>query len=413
MMNKELFIASSLVFFLLVPIAFAQVPGTWMGYAYTDGSIAANGTVISALANNVSSTEVKTSIAGPEYSTATPAGYYSISIEAGSSDMINFKVCGIYVPVAAQTWSEGPHYNGTVANFNLSVSKLATGASCSYSCGCSGNYCCSGATEYTDGSGTGTCQASVCTAPTTTGTTGGGGGGGTTTNVTIIPSASPSSPAVINIGTDQSNALKVYQVTVRVTENVSNAQITVKDASLPAGASFAISSDQGATYKYLNITSTIPNSKIANVTIKFKVEKSWITANDINSSTIALERYVNGQWVKLTTTKLSEDSTYIYFEAQSPGLSVFVITGEKNITQSVTPPTCPTCLQPSSWSACADNKQTRTNYKCDATTNYACQSYTETKDCKKPTLGWIWILAIVIFIAAIAWLVKLKSMKKR
>jgi PGF-pre-PGF domain-containing protein len=240
----------------------------------------------------------------------------------------------------------------------------------------------------------------------------------TVTNVTVsgvtktIPSASPTSPAVANMGTNESNALKVDQVTVRVTETVTNVQITVKDSSLPTGASLAISSGKGAIYKYLNITTTVPSSKIANVTIKFKVEKSWITANNINSSTIALERYVNGQWVKLTTTKLSEDSTYIYFEAQSPGLSIFVIIGEKNITPSVTP-SCPTCPQPSAWSDCINNKQTRTNYKCDATTNYACQSYTETKDCKKPTLGWIWILTIVIFIAAIAWLVKLKSMKKK
>ena len=43
--------------------------------------------------------------------------------------------------------------------------------------------------------------------------------------------------------------------------------------------------------------------------------------------------------------------------------------------------TCPTCQSPSDWSACANNNQTRTNYKCDSTTSYQCQSYTETQSC--------------------------------
>jgi len=401
-MKTTKLILMSALFFILVPIALADVPGTWRGYVFIDGSAASSGAVVGAFINNASSSSASTTI--PSTTTAA-SNYYLINVEAASGQNVTLKVCGI-AALADQSWSTGLHPNGDSPYFNLSVSKLATGASCSYSCGCSGNYCCSGGTQI-DGSGTGTCQASACTSAggTTGGTT---TGGGTTTNVTIIPSASPSSPAVVNIGTNQSNELKVYQVTVRVTETVANVQITVKDASLPTGASLAISSDQGATYKYLNITTTIPSSKIANVTIKFKVEKSWITANDINSTTIALERYVNGQWVKLTTIKLSEDSTYIYFETQSPGLSIFVIIGEKNITPSVTP-SCPTCPQPSAWSDCIDNNKTRTNYKCDATTNYACQSYTETKDCKLTSIWaspWLRLLVIAIVIVLIWWLTR-------
>jgi PGF-pre-PGF domain-containing protein len=416
--KKTEFCFCLVLFLLLFTVTVSAVSfGDWAGYVFFSGSIASDGTYVTAHINNASTASGTARVGSVESGT----GYYLIHVDGTQGDPVNFKICGISVAIPSQTLNPGLNVNSTSGSpyINLSVSKLATGA-CSYSCACSGNYCCSGATEYTDGSGTGTCQASVCTAPTTTTTTGGGGGGGATTNVTIIPSASPSSPAVVNIGTDQSNTLKVYQVTVRVTENVSNAQITVKEASLPAGASLAISSDNGAIYKYLNITTTVPSSKIANVTIKFKVEKSWITANDINSSTIALERYVNGQWVKLTTTKLSEDSIYIYFEAQSPGLSIFAIIGEKNITPSVTP-SCPACPQPSAWSACINNKQTRTNYTCDATTNNTCQSYTETKDCPKPTSiwasmwasPWIRLLAVVIVVALLWGLTKAIVKRKR
>ncbi len=84
---------------------------------------------------------------------------------------------------------------------------------------------------------------------------------------------------------------------------------------------------------------------------------------------------------------------------------------KKTLSVAVAPPTCPTCPQPSSWSDCAAGKQTRTNYKCDASTSYACQSYTETKDCKKPTPMWAWIVIIAI-IAIVLWLIRLKFLKK-
>lgn len=46
-------------------------------------------------------------------------------------------------------------------------------------------------------------------------------------------------------------------------------------------------------------------------------------------------------------------------------------------------PECPQCLEPSSWSKCSDQAiKTRTNYKCSAETDYSCQSYEETANCK-------------------------------
>jgi len=46
-------------------------------------------------------------------------------------------------------------------------------------------------------------------------------------------------------------------------------------------------------------------------------------------------------------------------------------------------PSCPQCLQPTSWSECDDNSiKTRTNYKCGEDTSFQCQSYTEESQCK-------------------------------
>jgi len=42
---------------------------------------------------------------------------------------------------------------------------------------------------------------------------------------------------------------------------------------------------------------------------------------------------------------------------------------------------CPICPEPTEWSDCINNTQSRTNYRCSGETNYICESYTETRDC--------------------------------
>jgi len=45
---------------------------------------------------------------------------------------------------------------------------------------------------------------------------------------------------------------------------------------------------------------------------------------------------------------------------------------------------CPSCSGASSWSSCLGNQQTRINYRCDSTTSYTCQSFTEYQFCSQP-----------------------------
>jgi hypothetical protein len=59
----------------------------------------------------------------------------------------------------------------------------------------------------------------------------------------------------------------------------------------------------------------------------FKVEKSWLTSNNLEAKDIQFLRYVNG-WTATTVRILSNDSTYVYYEATSPGLSLFAIAAE-------------------------------------------------------------------------------------
>ena len=203
MVNK-LIISSILIFLLAISFANAADVGVgfWKGYASMSGSLAADGTYVTAHINNASAAASSTRIGGGEYASDAPSGYFSLGVECSGNE-VTFKICGISTNIY-DTCDIGVHYNGTTPNFNISVTKLSNGVSCSYSCACSGNYCCSGATEYTDGSGTGTCQNSACSAPAATtapatGVGGGGGAGGTAiTTTTVVTTTAPvtTAPAV-------------------------------------------------------------------------------------------------------------------------------------------------------------------------------------------------------------------------
>ncbi len=70
------------------------------------------------------------------------------------------------------------------------------------------------------------------------------------------------------------------------------------------------------------------NRNIADATVVFTVEKSWITKNNIDESSIALYRYSDDTWHKLVTRKISEDANSLQFEAETPGFSPFAVTGK-------------------------------------------------------------------------------------
>ena len=133
------------------------------------------------------------------------------------------------------------------------------------------------------------------------------------------------------------------QIKISVKNPANSVEITVtKLEGKPASVTHNFT---GKVYKYIEIEATnLEDTNVEETKIQFPVNKSWISENGIDPSTIALNRYKN-EWKKLPTQKISEDSDYIYYEAKTPGFSIFVITGEKaGVTTTTTTPatTAPT-----------------------------------------------------------------------
>jgi PGF-pre-PGF domain-containing protein len=138
-----------------------------------------------------------------------------------------------------------------------------------------------------------------------------------------IPLITPEAPATVEVENAAITALEIS-----VLNTVENVRITVQELVDRPGEIAIVA--PGAIYRYLEIIEeNITDNDIGSVTITFKVEKSWIEGENIDENTITLKRYnpENGGWVSLPTAKVSEDATYVYFSATSPGLSYFAVSG--------------------------------------------------------------------------------------
>ena len=87
----------------------------------------------------------------------------------------------------------------------------------------------------------------------------------------------------------------------------------------------------GTAYTYLDIEVENPGAAKIEGKVEFKVAKSWIADNSIDEATVKLNRYDEngGNWNALTTSKVGEDDATVLFDAQTPGFSLFGVTGEK------------------------------------------------------------------------------------
>ncbi|MCP3682811.1 MAG: S8 family serine peptidase [bacterium] len=165
---------------------------------------------------------------------------------------------------------------------------------------------------------------------------GGGGGGGTALASESVSVTSISEGSSESFEYSKSVDLAVSEIVIVATNSVEKPKITVSESKLGSGMEPAVSGSSGKTYKYLSITKqNMKNEDIDSAKIKFQVNKSWISDNDLDVDTVALKRYANRTWNKLPTKKLSSDSDFYYFEADSPGFSLFSVTADKKKNETV------------------------------------------------------------------------------
>ena len=163
---------------------------------------------------------------------------------------------------------------------------------------------------------------------------GGGGGGGGSAGVSESQHfGTISSGGVSTRNYDKADQHSIDHISLYVSSTVSNVRVEVKKISKPENAEDPISESKGGVYRYLSIVKTnLRDEDISKALIKFRVSKTWIKENDYDSNSVSLVRYENTKWNKVITKKISEDNENIFYEAETPGFSIFAITAEKQVT---------------------------------------------------------------------------------
>jgi len=125
----------------------------------------------------------------------------------------------------------------------------------------------------------------------------------------------------------------IEDITIKAKNEMNNIKVIVKKYdSLPSSIAVA---KEGKVYGYLEIDADNLNSDLDSAVIKIKVEKSWLSDNNLNKDEVALYKLVNDEWEKLDTKFDSEDNLYNYYTVTTDSFSYYSIAG---ITSEATLP---------------------------------------------------------------------------
>lgn len=177
-----------------------------------------------------------------------------------------------------------------------------------------------------------TVSAAATTTTAASGSGGGGGGGGAatetkqTTTVQKIEAGKPTQIAITKADID------IREIELVTSKDVSSVNIAVSEVSSKPSSVTEIAEatvngkkyDYKA-YSYLEVTHTnLADADIQSAKIKFDVSKAWLDARGYKKESVLLQRF-SSKWSRLNTRFVSQEGDKLHFEADSPGLSVFVI----------------------------------------------------------------------------------------
>ncbi|RME55093.1 PGF-pre-PGF domain-containing protein [Candidatus Woesearchaeota archaeon] len=136
----------------------------------------------------------------------------------------------------------------------------------------------------------------------------------------IVGNIEPGAEKTVKLTSD---AIGITEIKLKVKEAVYGVKIVVeKFVEKPS----AVTQPEGKVYKYWQFSNVaLPDDKIEQAKIKFKVERSWLASNSLNTGDIVLARYENNEWKNLDTVVTKSEQDYVYYEATTTGFSYFAV----------------------------------------------------------------------------------------
>lgn len=167
---------------------------------------------------------------------------------------------------------------------------------------------------------------------TVSSSSGGGGGGGFVP--TVGEEKETSKSKLWDVLSLDKNIMQISEAKIAVNKIMFSAAKKVRGAEITIGNLVeqpdSVENIGGPVYQYIEIKTSdnINDSVISSVKIEFEVGRDWISAYSVNSSTVSMYRWEN-EWSKLDTKQTGSNNTHLFYLANSPGFSYFVISGQR------------------------------------------------------------------------------------
>ncbi len=127
--------------------------------------------------------------------------------------------------------------------------------------------------------------------------------------------------------------IAVYELVI--TANISAGVTSAKIEQLKGTSRLATSPPTGTIYRNLNIwlgTSGFAVSRnIMEGIIRFRIDKSWLSSENIDAGNIAMMKWDGSQWISLETKQVRTDGNFAYYESLTNSFSPFAISGKKTV----------------------------------------------------------------------------------
>ena len=127
----------------------------------------------------------------------------------------------------------------------------------------------------------------------------------------------------------------IKEISIIINQQVQIIRIHVsKYDSKPTGVSIEVS---GKTYRYLEINAENLNENLETATVKFEVEKSWLTENNLNTNEVSVFKFDNSsnKWNELKTTFENEDNGNYIYSIEVDSFSFFAIAEKPSIISDI------------------------------------------------------------------------------
>ncbi|WOF15325.1 PGF-pre-PGF domain-containing protein [Methanoplanus sp. FWC-SCC4] len=151
-------------------------------------------------------------------------------------------------------------------------------------------------------------------------------GGGGPSNIGVASISGINAGESVSFELDKS---PVYEIDVSAASEIPKLMLTAEEGIKPPKAD----DPKGTIYRFIEIKSySAPKDSIKMATIKFTVDKEWLSSNGIDTYTVKLLKYdtENEDWKELSTVYDDSEKTTEKFFADTNNFRFFAIIGEKN-----------------------------------------------------------------------------------